>query len=244
MALWDFYRELTVFNLNKDYYDDAEAEDIQPANMIDVSSIFNINHITSYNLALLMKYLTNSSLANINVCLQTCSNKGQCMLTNSLTFECICHENFKGSLCQLETSLCSEYKCLNNGECIEYEGNVECVCQELFYGDHCEHYKDVCANNTCVAKQGYCYLNDSLAACKCYQYFYGENCELQSQILAVQKTIISLSTLITLIIFVLFAFIIILFDIHKFFILKPSKRVIRINNMTFSQVRMFFLLNK
>ena len=187
-------------------------------------SLLDLNNTGSQLNGILATYT-----GDISSCLANCSNQGICVLDSNQQYVCKCNQYRTGLSCQSDTRPCSSGPCLNNGICsnINNETSFQCTCQmNLYYGQYCENKVDLCLNNSikCIKNQGYCVMNNTQAICKCLLDFSGPNCEIESTSYVVRKSFINAATIIAILVFVAFAFMILCFDFTKYFCLTPNKK--------------------
>ncbi|CAF1042144.1 unnamed protein product [Brachionus calyciflorus] len=191
----------------------------------DIQAIFNGQNI---------KALTNLITKNIetNACLRNCSGNGKCKLITNIEYGCDCNENYAGSSCEINILPCWSNPCKNNGSCINNLINRTYTCEcfrqikeiILYYGQNCELKKDICENETC-SNNGICYDIENKAECKCFSKYYGNRCENESNEIKAIKTTIKITSIVAIIVLILFSLTLILFDISNIFckIPKPKK---------------------
>lgn len=170
---------------------------------------------------------------DLHGCLINCTKNGICLLNKATNlFKCECDEHYFGTACSFSKKLCDNTRCLNSGTCQDiilfnddiYEYNYKCLCAENYYGDVCENMIDLCENVTC-SLNGFCHLNGSLLPqCTCYQYFYGTNCEKENSYLYIVKVVIKTTSIIAIIIIIVFYSIGILIDLLNIFMPKAIKK--------------------
>ena len=70
-----------------------------------------------------------------------CLNGGNCQLTTSGGFFCICLTGFTGPNCQIQQSgsNCAASPCLNGGTCSDTSTGYFCKCQANYYGRNCDY---------------------------------------------------------------------------------------------------------
>jgi hypothetical protein len=104
---------------------------------------------------------------------------------------CLCNENFNGASCQTDIRPCSNYVCLNDGQCYFNltSSKVGCECNNGFFGPQCEFMIDPCVKYNC-SSNGYCFNNATYnkvnstipsAQCKCYADYTGTHCEIEAK---------------------------------------------------------------
>ena len=139
------------------------------------------------------------------------------------------NQNRMGVSCQSDTRPCSSSPCLNNGSCYNTNNDTsfQCTCQnDLFYGIYCEYKLDLCLNSTkCIKGQGICQVNDTQISCKCFKGYSGQNFEIISTSLLVTKSIISVTTILTIIIMVSYVIMIFCFDFTKYCSIRKRKKI-------------------
>jgi hypothetical protein len=90
-----------------------------------------------------------------------CRNNATCIDGYGANYTCYCQPGFGGPSCNLESDICSINPCLNNGECIEMDGNFRCNCVDRFTGRVCDiEIFDPCTNY--CQNNGACYVNNQL----------------------------------------------------------------------------------
>ena len=186
------------------------------------SSLFSPSHAGSQLNDLLETYT-----GDLSACLADCSNQGVCVLSQE-KYICKCNQFRTGLSCQSDTRPCSSNPCLNNGtfSSLKNETSFECICQSaLFYGPNCENKHDLCLNNTeiCIKNQGTCQMNETQAFCKCFNDYTGVNCEIMSTSMVVEKSIISASSIIAIVVMVSYITIILCFDYTKYCLMKNMR---------------------
>ena len=169
---------------------------------------------------------------DINGCLLSCSNQGECVL-NMITsqYECVCIEFFSGKSCKKDIRPCSSYPCLNQGRCLNHIANMSlnasftCECFYPYYGRNCQFKIELCSNITCSGN-GFCVFVGNATQCQCKQYFSGNECEVVSSKLKTMKIIISTATIATVLVFVAFVFMVLACDYTSFLQgkFKPKRR--------------------
>ena len=169
--------------------------------------------------------------SDLSSCLANCSNQGICILNQMHVYVCECNEYKTGISCQSDMRPCFSGPCLNNGICTNNynQTSFECTCSsQLYFGRYCENKLDLCLNettNVCIKGQGFCMIvNGSQIQCKCFTGYSGVKCELMSNSLMTQKAIISASTIIAIVVLVLFGIMILCFDFTKYFLIKNRKQ--------------------
>ena len=181
-------------------------------------------------------HLITSIEYDITACLIICSNHGACKLINE-KYECTCNDEFYGSSCDKNKKVCqTEKKCLNSGTCIDIiqsyntsntvEYTYKCLCDEYYYGLNCENKINVCQNETC-SSNGYCKDLNNKPVCVCFKMFNGSKCEFKSSEKVLLENVSKISTIITILVFVLLAFLIVILDISKCFNQQESKKFFR-----------------
>ncbi|XP_065170403.1 fat-like cadherin-related tumor suppressor homolog isoform X3 [Atheta coriaria] len=107
---------------------------------------------------------------------QPCMNGGTCKesLTPIGGYECLCHDRYKGTLCEMDSNPCASIPCLYGGKCIPKLGDYSCDCLFSMSGKRCE-YGRYCNPNPCK-NGGVCEEGDDGPLCKC-RSFTGEHCE-------------------------------------------------------------------
>ena len=156
-------------------------------------------------------------------CLSNCSNKGFCELDSNLKYICKCNELRAGYSCEYSLNKCETGFCANNGICtisnLTNQFTYECKCPRNFYGKRCEYKSNTCENETC-SHNGYCYDNSSKIACKCFKLYFGEKCENQDANLKLKKTLIKTTSIVAIILIILYVLTIFLLDISDIFFCK------------------------
>ena len=170
---------------------------------------------------------------DLSACLANCSNKGQCLLNQTMSeYFCLCDMNYIGKACQTDSMPCSRsLYCLNNGTCVNVNStSFRCECTENFYGIYCENRVNICENVTC-SKNGYCYINESGAQCKCFINYYGDSCETQGEFVRIIQAVTSTSLIIFLVCLSLFVFCIVSNDLCNLMIKRTrvTKKLIKTN---------------
>ena len=180
----------------------------------------------------------NSLLSNpaydLSDCLANCSSQGMCFLNALGQFLCVCNVNYTGSKCEIDKRFCAYQGCANGGRCVDIGDstignytNFTCVCPYPFYGRHCETTLDLCKDETC-SDHGYCMVvNVTNTLCKCYYMYEGVHCELITERLQVIRRVITTSTILAIIIIILFYATIVTLDLMSFFMNKgklPKKK--------------------
>ncbi|CAG9819376.1 unnamed protein product [Phaedon cochleariae] len=91
---------------------------------------------------------------------------------------CICKRGFTGIRC--ESSICSEFYCLNGNCYLSTLGKPQCHCKRGFLGDRCQQNK---CDRFCL-NGGECSLFSTrdLPKCRCAEGFLGDRCEYNIQI--------------------------------------------------------------
>jgi len=180
-----------------------------------------------------LNYVLSTFTGGLSECLVNCSNQGICVLNSLEQYVCQCNQFRLGASCQTDSRPCSSNPCLNNGTCSNKNNDTSfyCTCQnpKIYYGIYCENKKDLCRNNTeiCFKNQGYCIMNETQPMCKCLIDYYGTNCEIISTSLFVKKSIINVSTLIAILVLVIFIVLLFCFDFTKYFFPKNQKLAIK-----------------
>jgi hypothetical protein len=147
-----------------------------------------------------------------------------------------------GYACQTDTRPCSSNPCLNNATCVDFSNSMNykmsaiidtnsssfyCLCDEYYEGSYCESKIDLCRNETC-SNNGICYESNNLPKCKCFNMYYGDKCESQSNELKTIKAIISYTTIIAIVIIILFYSCFAMMDLTKF--CCKNKRIVPLNH--------------
>ncbi len=183
----------------------------------------SLNLMTSSQLIQLLS----SSDYDLTGCMVNCSNHGLCKLNStSLQYGCVCDQFFYGSSCQSDIRPCSRGGlCINNGTCVDIinltdqKYDFECQCENMFEGRHCENVKDVCRNETC-SNNGYCVSLSQEPTCKCFVNFEGEKCEQVSWKLKSIRNAIRITSIVAILILILFYLGFVLMDLHKMILNK------------------------
>ena len=181
-----------------------------------INSTFEFSQLKS---ALLIELL--NSKYDLGGCLVNCTNNGQCKYNSaSNTFMCSCFLKYmSGYACQIDTRPCSSNPCLNNGTCVDYpfsnSSSFYCLCDKYHRGAYCESEIDLCQNETC-SNNGNCFGLNKLPKCKCFNMYLGDKCESESKELKTVKEIISFTTILAIVIIVLFYSSFVLMDMSKF----------------------------
>jgi hypothetical protein len=68
-------------------------------------------------------------------------------------------------------------------------------------------------------------MNETQAFCKCFNDFSGINCEIMSTSMVVEKSIISASSIIAIVVMVSYIIMILCFDYTKYCLMKNKKQV-------------------
>ena len=111
-------------------------------------------------------------------------NDGECFDGNKTQpFLCECNGGYLGARCELD--LCSDYNCINDGECVAgtSEDNLivpECNCINGFKGPFCKEH--MCDDVQCL-NAGKCVIDNSdinniKAWCDCSNGYEGDRCQI------------------------------------------------------------------
>jgi hypothetical protein len=142
---------------------------------------------------------------DMSACMLNCSGNGVCKFSNN-KYSCICFPDYVGEKCQTNSRPCTNYPCLNNGECFDFLNvnqtiltnqkvwDFSCNCSQFYFGERCESKINVCQNETCSGN-GHCFDNSSVATCKCFIYFSGPRCEIEESQLKTIKQVISVTAI-------------------------------------------------
>ena len=145
-----------------------------------------------------------------------CSNHGKCQMINENSLKCNCDQNFAGNTCQLDQRPCSSNPCLNGGLCISENltnFSFRCECKPSYSeGIYCENRIDICKEEKCSGN-GKCIDINGQTKCECFYLYYGQKCEKQTSELESIKQGIRLSSIIAIIIMIVFYLIIVLIDL-------------------------------
>jgi hypothetical protein len=192
-----------------------------------------INLFSTNNAGVELNNVLTNYTGGLSECLANCSHQGICVLNSFEQYVCQCNQFRMGASCQTDSRPCSSNPCLNNGTCSNLNNSTSfyCTCQnpDLFYGIYCENKKDLCKNNAekCFKSQGFCIMNETQPLCKCFIDYSGSNCEIMSTSLFVRKSIINVSTLIAILVLVIFIVLLFCFDFTKYFFTKNHRLIIR-----------------
>ena len=161
-----------------------------------------------------------SSQYDLSSCLTSCSNQGGCSFDAlAQQYVCSCNSGFVGESCQTDQSPCARAKCLNNGTCLNVNGDTsyECQCSsEVFYGEFCQYKKNLCENRTC-SMNGNCLVNHTESHCKCFTGFSGDECQLEETSLKIAKGVKVTATIICIVCLVAFGCIVVCSDVLDYF---------------------------
>ncbi len=151
-----------------------------------------------------------------NNCLRNCSSQGKCLIQGN-SFSCSCDLYFAGLECAIDTRPCAQYPCTNNATCVQdlEAMTYTCECARSLYGSRCELQVDVCANETCSGN-GICYHVDNSPACKCFNAYSGERCQIVSPQRIIQKSVVSVATVVAILIMVSLVGLLLLMDMDTF----------------------------
>ncbi len=190
----------------------------------NVTTNINFNNVNASEL----NDILSSAVGSITGCLLKCSSHGSCHFDpDTKQIGCTCNQYFTGSSCEYDTRPCSSNPCLYNGNCTNvFSQNMtsfSCECDNMHYGKYCENRKDLCQNSSCVQSQGYCKVVGSSATCVCFSGYIGGNCEEKSRSLETRNKIVSITSLLAIIILILFCCLIFLMDFSKYFIMSKSQ---------------------
>lgn len=174
---------------------------------------------------------------DFSACLTNCSNQGLCFYKAGL-FRCLCNKGYIGNACEINAEKCSKYPCLNTGHCYDDDDiylerimSYKCNCTENYFGSNCQNAVDLCFSNNSCKNNGICVSNPITGQmkCSCLKYFSGSNCQEINWDYEVIKIVISVSTIVAIVILILFYCIIIIFDIMTYRQTKKIERRYRKN---------------
>jgi hypothetical protein len=183
-----------------------------------------LNNVSSVQLNQILE----KAVGSITGCLLSCSNQGFCTydsVTNKIG--CVCNQFFTGSSCQYDSRPCSSNPCLNSGNCTNLQNSTlfTCECDSFHTGVYCENQIDLCLNSTCVPNQGYCKVTDTTTAtCICLYGYEGVNCDQKLESLKTQKTIVSITSILAIVILGSFWCLILFMDYLKYFVIKDKRQ--------------------
>ncbi|XP_023930468.1 neurogenic locus notch homolog protein 1 isoform X2 [Lingula anatina] len=130
-----------------------------------------------------------------------CKNNATCVQENG-SFTCECSKNYVGVLCETfvvgddtnrtqtnVSGLCDTNPCMNNGSCLEREGEIICVCTSGFRGKTCDtplsnnnatdpNSALQCETNPCW-NGGTCFQLNQNFRCDCADGFAGKFCDIR-----------------------------------------------------------------
>ena len=168
---------------------------------------------------------------DISGCLINCTNNGRCAYLANNKIQCACLPGFTGKACEIDLRACSpkNNKCVNDGLCIEVNNTngFDCTCTEQFTGDFCESKLDLCHNVTC-SSHGSCVDLGNATKCVCFDLYLGDLCEKESVELVTVRAIISITSVIAIVIIVLFYSSCVIMDLVKYFMCRDRSKKKRI----------------
>ncbi|CAF0777743.1 unnamed protein product [Brachionus calyciflorus] len=176
--------------------------------------------INDLSFDIILSLLTNNSI-DLNNCLSNCSGNGFCNFydDDDFKFICECFTNFFGPSCHINKNI--PCLCKNNATCIN--NSCECPSEKNqtspFYGKFCEFKIDVCENETC-SNNGVCFDDGLKAKCKCFDKYSGEKCQIELDEMKILKIVIRTSSIISILIIILFYLLFIICDLSSYFCRK------------------------
>lgn len=192
----------------------------------NITTNLNLNNVNASQL----NDILSNAVGSITGCLLKCSNKGFCHYdSDTKQIGCTCNQYFTGSSCEHDIRPCSSYPCLYNGNCTNvFSQNLTsftCECDNMYYGKYCENQKDLCQNSSCVQSQSYCKVVGSSATCVCFGGYIGVNCEEKSRSLETRNKIVSVTSILAILILVLFCCLIVFMDFLKYHVMKNNSSI-------------------
>lgn len=189
---------------------------------------FSMSSLTTQDLVSIIN--SNYDFTN---CIVNCSSNGLCKFSSNNTFVCECLANYAGHTCAQDIRPCSHSPCLNNATCLPTNNSsinpnitnsaYECMCAKNFYGTNCEYKINICENERCSGN-GICVDENDVAVCNCFWLYSGDKCEIESQTQKKIKQTAITTSIIAIVILVLFYVLVILSDVLNFFCKKSTRR--------------------